>query len=95
VGSGSSDLDLLDLVAASAQGIRDGVDGLYAVKLGLVLAIGETKVVGKCDLHSVDAARMGSLSTGDDLNKKQRHSSTDKSVICDGKGSPFKVFAGA
>ena len=58
----ASYFDLLDLVTACAQAVRDGVDGFYAIEFGLVLAVGETEVVRKCDLHSVDATRMGSLS---------------------------------
>jgi hypothetical protein len=75
----SSDLDLLDFVAASAQAIRNGVDGFYAVEFCLVLAVSKTEVVGKCDLHAIDAARMGLLSKVYDLNKKQGLPSTDNS----------------
>ena len=44
-------LDLLDLVAAGAQAVGDGVDGLGAVELGLVFAVGQAEVVGERDAH--------------------------------------------
>ncbi len=40
-----------------AQAVGNGVDGFCRVEFGFVLAIRETKVVGKCDLHVVVATR--------------------------------------
>src|SRR6185437_13761376 len=44
-------LDLLDLVTARPQRRRDGVDGLDAVELRLVLTVGQPQVVRESDAH--------------------------------------------
>ena len=56
VRSRAGDLDLLHLVPAGAQPVGDGVDGLRGVELRLLLAVGESEVVGECDLHLVAGA---------------------------------------
>ena len=48
---GAGDLDLLDLVTAGAQAVGDGVDGLDAVELGLVFAVGQPQVVREGNAH--------------------------------------------
>ena len=52
---GPGDLDLLDLVPARAQPGGDRVDGLGAVELGFVFAVGKAQVVGESDPHVIAA----------------------------------------
>lgn len=76
----TGNLDLLDLVTTDAEPVGNRVDGRYAVKFCLLFAVGKTEVVGKCDLHAMVGARMGSLSRTDLLSKKLPFPSTNNDV---------------